>query len=192
MLEQLIKFDQRLFLTLNNKGTDFFDPIMLQLSAVWIWIPVIVLAGFILIKRNQKRGLIQLGFIIITLIVTDLISAQIIKELVQRFRPCHDPELADSVRLVAKSCGGKYGFVSSHASNAFGIAFLSSLTTRRTWFIICVFLWAMLVSYSRIYLGVHYPGDILGGIILGLSASFLLYLLLCKLLKLRLFYEPES
>ncbi len=192
MLEQLIKFDQRLFLTLNNKGTETLDPIMVQLSAVWIWIPVLALAGFILIRRNPKRGLMELGFIIITLIVTDLISAQVIKELVQRLRPCHDPELVDRVRLVAKSCGGKFGFVSSHASNAFGIAILSSLLIRQTWFIFLVLLWAILVSYSRIYLGVHYPGDILGGILLGITASFLFYRLVSKLLKIRLFYEPES
>jgi undecaprenyl-diphosphatase len=107
-------------------------------------------------------------------VAADRISAAVIKPWADRLRPCHDASLAELIVIIDR-CGGQYGFVSSHATNTFGLAMIAAmlLDKRYFYFKILLFIWAMLISYSRVYLGVHYPGDILGGALLGILLGYI-------------------
>ncbi|MFH0760568.1 MAG: phosphatase PAP2 family protein [Bacteroidota bacterium] len=164
---------------MNHWATPGFDPVMLFLSG---WIPwlifvviILLLIGFYSDKIFSRRNLFILIGLATAWILSDQISVHLFKDLFERLRPCHEPSLAGQVRLVVESCGGQYGFVSSHASNSFGLAIFSALAIKRKWFTICVFIWALAVSYSRIYIGVHYPGDIFGGLLLGLFIGLIVF-----------------
>ena len=177
--------DKTLFLALNHFSAPGIDPVMRFLSG-WIpWILFILLAVLITMPVNWKSGrrefLIGLAMMAVTYLATELASVHLFKEVFMRLRPCHEPSLAGQVRLVANHCGGQYGFISSHTANSFGLAMISTLLVRRKWFTITVFIWALLISYSRIYLGVHYPGDVLGGILVGTMLGCIVYVMALKL-----------
>ncbi len=181
MLDNLIQLDTELFIYLNNLGTDFWDPFWLRMSEVLIWIPLyLVLLALIFFKFHWKQGLVVSLFLVLNVLATDQGSVRLFKEQFKRSRPCHVQELQDQIRLVKGSCGGAYGFISSHASNTFGLAFFIGLVFRRKWpwLYYSLIFWAALVSYSRIYLGVHYPGDILFGALYGTLCGTLLYLIM--------------
>lgn len=119
--------------------------------------------------KLKKKFLIVVPFIALTVLLADQISVQLFKEIFLRLRPCHTPTIADFVHTVNNECGGLYGFISSHAANTFSVAFFIGLLLKKhyPWLLILLLVWASIVSYSRIYLGVHFPGDILGGILVG-------------------------
>jgi undecaprenyl-diphosphatase len=163
----MIELDRTLFLFLNSLHSPFFDQVMWTVSLRTVWIPLYLFMIYLLIVRYRKRVWLPLLFVIPLIFITDQVPS-LIKELTGRLRPCHDPSLQGLVHTVRGSCPGMYGFISGHASNAFGLASFTAPLLRRKWYTWSIFVWASLVSYSRIYLGVHYPGDILGGAILGL------------------------
>jgi len=180
MLEKLLEIDKIIFLKLNQLAWDGLDPVMLFLSGGIPWILFAAGVLFILIKRcactpGMPNLLIAGGLLILAVILSEQISVHLFKETFERLRPCHEPDLAGQVRLVAERCGGQYGFVSTHTSNSFALATLSLLIIRQRWFSITILIWAALISYSRIYLGVHYPGDVIGGMLLGGIIGGILY-----------------
>ena len=176
MLEFLKNIDTQLFVFLNGIHSPAWDKIMWWITGTNSWIPMYALIVGYIIYKFRWKAIITLIFIAMVVTLTDQISVHGFKEVFQRLRPCHNPELKNIVHLVNNKCGGKFGFVSSHAANTFGVAFFLSNLFKNKYFSIFIFLWASVVSYSRIYLGVHYPFDILGGAALGSILGFLVYI----------------
>ena len=171
MLEHL---DQQALLFLNSLNSPFFDQVMYTISGRVIWIPLYLAILVTIGIKYKRKFLIILLFIILAATLADQLSVAI-KNLVERLRPCHEPSLQSLVHLVNGECGGLYSFVSSHATNSFNVALLSLLFIRKRWFTISIILWALVVGYSRIYLGVHYPGDVICGSILGALIGWSVY-----------------
>lgn len=178
MLDFIKDIDTQLFLFLNNLGTETWDPFWLKMSEVFIWIPLylaLVIGLFFLFKT--KTALWAILAIALNVVFTDQGSVRMFKNQFERLRPCHEVAIQDEIRLVKGHCGGQYGFVSSHASNSFGIAVLVGLFYRKRWpwVFYGMLVWAALVSYSRVYLGVHYPLDIYFGALYGSLVGGLVY-----------------
>lgn len=166
-MHEFIELDRELFLFLNTLGNTSFDPFWLLISNKWIWIPLYAIFLFILVKNFKlKSVLFILIFIAVGITISDQLAG-IFKVSVARLRPCHDPTLISIMRTV--DCGGSFGFYSAHASSSFFLAgFLSILLKKKFgWFPCFLFVWAIVVSYSRIYLGVHFPFDIVMGALVG-------------------------
>jgi undecaprenyl-diphosphatase len=147
---------------------------MHSVSLILIWFPLYLAILVYLRARYKRRFPLLLLFTIITISLSDQLSL-LIKILVERPRPCHDPDLQGLVHLVNGWCGGMYGFVSSHAANSFNVAFFSLMFVRKRWFTVFMIIWATVISYSRVYLGVHYPGDVVCGAIMGAVIGWGMY-----------------
>lgn len=174
MLEQIEHLDQQVFLFLNSLHCPFLDPVMHALSGKLIWTPLyIAILVYIAIKEKKQFFLILL-FILLSVLFADRGSV-VIKNLVMRLRPCHEPALEGLVYTINGECGGMYGFVSSHAANALNVACISLLFIRKTWYTAFIIFWAIVVGYTRIYLGVHYSGDVLCGWIYGAFVGWFCY-----------------
>jgi len=148
---------------------------MYAISGKVIWAPLyLVILIFLGIKYKRKFFIIVL-FIILAVTLADQVSVHLFKNTFQRLRPCHEPALSGLVHLFDGECGGKFGFVSSHATNSFNIALLSLLLFKKRWYTISIIIWALIIGYSRIYLGVHYPGDVICGSLLGTLIGWSIY-----------------
>ena len=184
MLELLISWDTELLVYLNSFHNSFFDGFMWLITGTKIWIPLYLVIIFFTFKKFEwKEATLIFLFMIVAVALADLSSVKLFKEVFMRFRPSHNPEIANFLHLHAYEDGsfyrgGNYGFVSSHAANTFAVAMFSSFVFRIKNYIFFIFFWAAIVSYSRIYLGVHYPFDILGGALLGSFVSLFFYKIL--------------
>ena len=187
MIELLKNFDTQLFLFLNGLHNPFCDHLMYWISTKLIWIPFYLLILYYLIVKFRKETILILLFIAILITLSDQISTTVFKEMFHRFRPSHEPSIKDLVHIVNEKYGGDFGFVSSHAANTFALAMFLVLLIGKNHrsFTPVLIIWACVVSYSRIYLGLHYPGDILGGAILGALLAFLVFGLYKYLLKIK-------
>lgn len=174
MLEFLMQLDQDLFLFLNGLNTPWLDHVMWWISDKFAWIPFYALLLFFCAKQYGWRVLIIMLLAAVLITLSDQISV-FMKFYFERFRPSRDPSLEGLVHLVNEKRGGKYGFVSSHASNSVALAtFMIFLLKNRIKYIVPVMvLYAVLKCYSRIYLGVHYPGDVIGGALLGIACGWI-------------------
>lgn len=179
ILASLNDFDTSIFLFLNGLHADFLDPVMMTISGKLPWIPFYIFLAFMLFRRvGKNRGIIFLLMIGLTILAADQIGSQLIRPAFERLRPSNpDNPISPLVHIVNGYRGGRYGFPSCHSANTFAVATLLTLVFKRREWTIGMYSWAAIVSYSRIYLGVHYTGDIFVGAILGSSLAVGFYYL---------------
>ncbi|MEG1543597.1 MAG: phosphatase PAP2 family protein [Tannerellaceae bacterium] len=186
MIEQLLVYERDAFFMLNGSNYPFLDRFMWLYSGKAVWLP---LAAFILCvllwKKNWRESVFILLAIVLVVTFCDQFASHVCKPIFTRFRPTHHPDFMDQVKTVFDYRGGKYGFISSHAANAFGFATLMSLLFRYRVFTCTIMIWAVITAYTRIYLGVHFITDIIPGIVSGIAFGYLTYWIYCKM-RLRL------
>jgi len=176
MIETINYWDEKAFLWLNFFYLEALDPVALQLTQTITWIPLYVLLLYLIYRIDPKNTLWILGGVMLTILLADQVSSGLMKPYFERLRPCHDPRWEGMMHVYGR-CGGLYGFVSSHAANTFGLAtFLTLKLGKKQKAIAWLFLYALVVSYTRIYLGVHYPLDLFFGALVGVLAAFFSWL----------------
>lgn len=165
------EWDKWLFVKLNSQWTNpVFDAVLPFLRNSVFWAPLYLFVAAFMALNFGKKGLWWSLLFICTVSITDMIGARIFKEIFHRLRPCQDPAFMNHVRLLLKQCSGSFSFVSNHAANHFGLATFTFLTFKgffKKWMYLA-YVWAFFIAYAQIYVGVHYPLDVLGGAILGM------------------------
>lgn len=167
--------DSALFYLINKKlSYPSLDAVMMLLREAYTWVPLYLFFLLFFYFNCRKYLLPIIALSLLTFAITDFTSASIIKPFIHRLRPCHDPTLSFSVNNIA-GCGGMYGMPSSHASNHFGLAtfwfMVIKYTVGRRWF--WLWGWAFIICYAQVYVGVHFPGDILIGVLFGTTVGYL-------------------
>ena len=177
MLDLILEYDHKLFLWLNNLGNESFDWFWMLMTNKLFNFFVYSIALIYLLKKTDIKSLISMILFLSILILISDQTSNLFKNFFERLRPCHDEQISSYMRLVKDSCGGFYSFFSAHASNSFSLAsfffFVYYKIIQRK--IILFFVLASLVSYSRVYIGVHYPLDIITGSIFGFFSGFILF-----------------
>lgn len=176
MLERLMTWDRELLIFLNELHSHFFDPVAFYLTKTEFWVPLYLYLLYLIFRDQRKNSWFIVGGLIVAIALADQITAGLMKPFFERVRPSHDPSLEGVIHLVNDYRGGLYGFASSHAANTTAVALVVYLALRSTYRLAwTIFLWAAVMSYTRIYLGVHYPGDLLVGALVGLLSGFTAY-----------------
>lgn len=188
MLDFLKELDTQVFLFLNSYHTRFLDILMWWISDKLIWIPLYIYLLYRVVRRFGWESIAVLLSLAILIALSDQTSG-FIKNAAERLRPSHNPDIKDQVLTLRGYFGGSYGFVSSHAANSFALAYFmyKFLNLNYTYLGPYLFVWAFIVSYSRIYLGVHYPGDILGGALVGLVLAWMVVKVYQQIIRLTCF-----
>jgi undecaprenyl-diphosphatase len=183
LIEFLENIDRNLFLFLNGINSPFFDSLMFAGTKGLIYLPLYLFFFFFVVRKYKWNALLVVAFAALMILTGDQLS-NLVKDSVQRLRPSRQPDLV--VHIVEAYKGGTYGFYSAHATNTFSVVvFLIVTLGRQYWYVyVPAILWSLMMSYSRIYLGVHYPGDILAGWIAGSLIGFLFGKAFLKLLEI--------
>ncbi len=175
-LGTLLNIDRYLLLSLNGSDSLFWDGCMLVYTSMAVWMPLAFVLLCVLLKNNNiKDFFLLLLFVAVIATLTDTISSGICKPFFERWRPTNDPMLMYAVDVVNETRGGRYGFTSSHAANSFGLATFFMLLIRNRALSTSLVIWASMNAFTRIYLGVHYPGDILAGTVIGVVVGYAMY-----------------
>lgn len=182
LINKLLPYERDLFLALNGSDSLFWDNAMWVYSGLITWVPMVLLIVYIAFRNQQlKQGMLVLGSILLVLLLSSITSGFFFKPLFKRLRPSHHPDYKSIVDLVNNFRGGDYGFISGHATNSFGLAFFISFLFRNRFATMSIMLWAILNSYSRIYLGVHFISDIVTGFIMGAIIGYVVYKIYLKI-----------
>lgn len=168
-------WDQTLFLRINQDTSNaFFDSWIPWIREAIMWAPLyLFIIAFVLFNFRGKGG-IWIIALLATVALSDIVSSQILKDAFGRLRPCNDPFMQQYLRFIIKRCPGSFSFTSSHAANHFSLAMFVFITGRHiigSW-LKAIFIWAFLICFAQVYVGVHYPLDILGGTIVGISIGY--------------------
>ncbi len=185
MGERILQFDQDLFIYLNSLHTPWLDQVMFYMSNTYFWLPLHAILLYMILKNYRKDSVIIIICVALSVIVANGITSEFMKGYFMRLRPSHEHSLAHLIHIVNDYRGGLYGFASSHSATTFAMAtFLWLLFYKRYPHIGWLFVWATLVAYTRVYLGVHYPFDILVGALIGILCGWAVYLLYQRILAL--------
>ena len=182
-MDAIIQFDKQLLLMLNGSDSAFLDWVVMILTDAKTWIPLYLSLLYVVIKtnRNLRDVLLILAAAGLCVLLAGTIDDEIVKPLVARWRPGHDPEIGHLIDTVDDYRGGNYGFFSAHASNTFSLALFFSLLMRQRLLTIGLVSWSLVNCWTRMYLGVHYPGDITVGLIWGALVGSFVYWLYCRI-----------
>lgn len=175
--------DQQLLFWLNGSDSLFTDGVMTTLTAGTTWIPLYIALFYLVLKNNETMAqvLLTIGCAAACVLVTAGITNLIIKPLVARPRPCDDPLIKYAVDVVSGISAGNYSFFSAHAANTSALVMFLALLIRNKLFIVAMIIWSLLNCYTRLYLGVHYPSDILCGLLFGSLMGFIAYVVYLKI-----------
>jgi undecaprenyl-diphosphatase len=163
-------WDTELFILINGFHFDWLDPAMKVFSAIQVWIPLYLLVIILIIWKKRVWSIAVLAVLGVSFALADQLSVHLFKNVFERLRPCHVEELKTIIHSL-EGCGGKYGFISNHAANSFCFAMFTSLFFKNRYYTIIIFLWAIFVSYSRIYVGKHFPLDVICGAVFGIACQ---------------------
>ncbi|MBO5627344.1 MAG: phosphatase PAP2 family protein [Prevotella sp.] len=190
ILNTINQGDRSLLTAINFDGPTGYDFFWAMYSDKWTWIPFMLVVVYCLLRPgNWRHRLLMVGSVALLFVLSDFVVSSFIKNVVCRPRPSHDPAVMDLLSYVNGYRGGAYGFPSNHASNGFAAATFLALLLRNRWVTLSAFLWAIGSCYSRMYLGVHYPTDILCGAMLGIVFAIIIFFLYKKAAK-RLALSP--
>lgn len=192
MIEKILVYERDAFFALNGSDSPFLDHFMWIFTGKAVWLPLAALILLVLIyKKNWRESILILLAIVLVITLCDQFASHLCKPVFTRLRPTHHPDFAEQVKVVFGYRGGRYGFISSHAANAFGFATLMALIFKNRLFTWTIFFWAILTAYTRVYLGVHFISDIVPGAISGALFGYLVYKLYA-IVRVRLISGTET
>ncbi|MDR1130772.1 MAG: phosphatase PAP2 family protein [Prevotellaceae bacterium] len=180
-------WDTELFVAINGFRFDWLDPVMEIFSSIRFWIPLYLIVAAVIVWKKRWWSIAVLATLAVSFALADQLSVHLFKNVFERLRPCHVEELKSVIHLL-EDCGGKYGFVSNHAANAFCFAMFTSLFFKNRYYSFMIFFWAVCVSYSRIYVGKHFPLDVICGAAFGIvcqQTGTLLYKAVMSIIKIK-------